>query len=100
MDETHASVEHEVTVVVDGTSHAVRVAPGETLLAASRRHGLDLPFSCVAGVCGACVATLEAGDVRMKANFALREKQLARGLVLTCQAEPLGEGCRVRFDGV
>ena len=98
MDEIGPSLEQEVTIIVGGTSHVVGVGPSETLLAAARRHGLDLPFSCVAGVCGACMATLEAGDVHMRVNIALREKQLARGLVLTCQAEPRGAGCRVRFE--
>ena len=88
---------HHVTMVLDGTEHVVEVAPGETLFAAANRHGLSLPFSCVAGVCGACAATLESGEVKMTVNLALSESQLARGLVLTCQAKPRGPGCRVRF---
>lgn len=98
MDEIGSAAEQQVTFIVGGTSHVVGVAPSETLLEAARRHGLELPFSCVAGVCGACAATLEAGEVKMRFNFALREKQLDRGLVLTCQAEPRGKGCRVRFE--
>ena len=43
------------------------------------------------------MATLEGGDVEMRVNQHLSEKQLARGLILTCQAVPKGAGCRIRF---
>ena len=75
----------------------LEVEVGETICAAALRAGLQPPFSCVAGVCGECVATLDAGQVEMESNRALTPKQLARGLILTCQARPLGPGCRLRF---
>ena len=95
------SVEEEVGIVeilLDGESHRVEVEPHESIFSASLRQGLALPFSCVAGVCGECMATLEAGEVEMGFNYALSPKQLARGLILVCQARPSGPGCRVRFE--
>ena len=89
----------DVTVILSGETRVIEVASEESIFAAARRQGLELPFSCVAGVCGACVATLEAGRVEMKANLVLSQKQLDRGLVLACQARPLGVGCRIRFEG-
>ncbi len=86
-----------VHIELDREVHALRVLAGETIFMAAHRAGLCPPFSCVAGVCGACVATLETGEVDMKVNHALSPKQLARGLILTCQATPRGEGCRLRF---
>ncbi|MCS5635279.1 MAG: 2Fe-2S iron-sulfur cluster binding domain-containing protein [Myxococcota bacterium] len=77
--------------------HRLQVAGGETIFTAAHKAGLCPPFSCVAGVCGECVATLDAGEVEMRTNRALSSKQLGRGLILTCQATPLGEGCRIRF---
>ena len=44
------------------------------------------------------MATLESGEVEMGMNLALSAKQVARGLILVCQARPRGPGCRVRFD--
>lgn len=89
----------DVTVILGGETRVIDVESEESIFAAARRQGLELPFSCVAGVCGACVATLEAGHVEMKANLVLSQKQLDRGLVLVCQARPLGLGCRIRFEG-
>ena len=86
-----------VHVELDREVRVLRVLSGETIFAAAHRAGLCPPFSCIAGVCGECVATLEAGEVDMKVNHALSPKQLARGLILTCQATPRGEGCRLRF---
>jgi ferredoxin len=86
-----------VRVELDGQLHNLYVEAGETIFQAAHRAGLCPPFSCVAGVCGECVATLDAGEVDLKSNRALGAKQLARGLILTCQAVPRGEGCRLRF---
>jgi len=86
-----------VTVELDGEVHALAVASGETIFAALRRKGLCPPFSCVAGVCGECIATLDSGNVAMEFNRVLSAKQLDRGLILTCQATPCGDGCRLRF---
>ena len=93
-----ADQRYVVEIVFHGASHEITVEPEESIFSASLRHGLRLPFSCVAGVCGECMATLEAGEVEMGMNLALSSKQVARGLILICQARPRGPGCRVRFD--
>jgi ferredoxin len=85
------------TLEIRGELHEVSLEPGETIFAAAHRAGLTPPFSCIAGYCGACVATLQEGEVEMRENRALGPKQLARGLILTCQAVPKPGGCRVRF---
>ena len=86
-----------VCVELNGRVQQLAVADGETIFAAAHRAGRCPPFSCVAGVCGECVATLDAGEVEMAGNRALTPKQLERGLILTCQARPRGEGCRLRI---
>jgi len=62
-----------------------------TILQAAKKAGLRLPFSCEAGYCGNCVAQCVAGKVWMANNEVLTEKDLARGLVLTCVGYPLNE---------
>ncbi len=86
-----------VSVEMGGETHVLEVDAGETIFAAALRAGLCPPFSCVAGVCGECIATLDSGEVDMKSNRALSPKQLARGLILACQARPLGADCHLRF---
>ncbi len=87
-----------VEVWLAGERQELQLEAGETIFAAALRVGLDLPFSCLGGYCGACMATLEAGDVDMRVNQHLSETQLARRLILTCQAVPRGAGCRIRFE--
>ena len=89
--------EKTVEVWLSGEKRELRLEAGETIFAAAHRAGLDLPFSCLGGYCGACMATLEVGDVEMRVNQHLSEKQLARGLILTCQAVPKDTACRIRF---
>ena len=97
MDGSSRVGECAVTVVVDGEASELGVAAGETIFAAALRSGVSLPFSCISGYCGECMATLEAGEVEMRVNMNLSRKQVDRGLILTCQAVPKGPGCRVRF---
>jgi ferredoxin len=87
-----------VSISLRGQTHELELEEGETIFAAAHRAGLKLPFSCLGGYCGACVATLESGDVELRVNHSLREKQLARGLILTCQAVPTSQHCGVRFS--
>ena len=98
MNESPPAKGWAVTVVLGDRVSDIEVGPEESIFSAARREGLELPFSCVAGVCGECVATVEAGEAEMKVNLALSQKQLDRGLVLACQARPRGPGCRIRFD--
>jgi ring-1,2-phenylacetyl-CoA epoxidase subunit PaaE len=87
-----------VEVWLAGVRENLQLESDETIFAAALRAGLELPFSCLGGYCGECMATLEAGDVEMRVNQHLSERQLERGLILTCQALPKGPGCRIRFD--
>lgn len=75
------------TVVLHGRASSVSVKPGETLLDAGRRAGLDLPWSCHAGVCATCRAHV-TGEVEMAANYSLEPWELEAGFRLTCQARP------------
>lgn len=88
-----------VEIVIDGETHVVEMLSGETIFRAAHRCALAPPFSCIAGYCGECVATLETGEVHMRNNRALSARQLGRGLILTCQAVPSSAHCRVRFGG-
>jgi CDP-4-dehydro-6-deoxyglucose reductase, E3 len=71
----------------------VEIRDGETLLDAGLRQGLTLPFECRSGGCGACKATVVAGDVSLGAYqpAALSSDERARGRVLMCCATPLSE---------
>ena len=61
---------------------------GESLLETATRAGVMMDFSCLSGTCGLCQARLVEGDVEMMADDALRQEDIERGEILTCQAFP------------
>ena len=84
-------VSHTVTLQASGKRFEVE--SGESVLDAARRAGLALPYSCLAGVCGSCKATLISGDCHYPRNppNALNAAEVARHQVLLCQAAPLSD---------
>jgi ring-1,2-phenylacetyl-CoA epoxidase subunit PaaE len=77
----------EVTVRMDGRRRSFTMRMGEeTVLDAAARAGLELPFSCRAGVCSTCRTKVISGQVEMAQNYALEEGELEEGYVLACQS--------------
>ncbi len=76
------------TVTLQASGKQFEIADGETVLEAAQRSGLALPYSCLAGVCGSCKATLISGSFRYGGNppTALSGAEQARGKILLCQA--------------
>lgn len=75
-------------VSLHGSDQSFIAEAGETVLAASRRAGLALPYSCLAGRCGSCHARLLSGRVAypFQPPLALSAGERAQGEVLLCQA--------------
>ena len=88
------------TVIADGVSTAVAMEDGETVLDAALRAGLDLPYSCRAGMCSTCRARVSNGGIRMDVNYGLEPWETAAGYVLTCQARPETDRLTVDYDHV
>lgn len=79
------------TFLVDGASRPVEVPRGETLLDAARRQGVDAPFSCTMGGCGACKLRVVRGEVTMDEPNCLLPDERSAGFVLGCVGRPLGD---------
>lgn len=88
------------TIIADGISTAVPLQDGETVLDAALRAGLDLPYSCHAGMCSTCRARVTAGTVIMDVNYGLEPWETEAGYVLTCQAHPTTNHVTVDYDHV
>ncbi|MFF2074079.1 1,2-phenylacetyl-CoA epoxidase subunit PaaE [Kitasatospora sp. NPDC058162] len=88
----------EVTVVLDGRGSTLTLPRDRSILDGAQRSRPDLPFACKGGVCGTCRALVTEGEVEMRRNFALEEKELAAGYVLTCQARPVTDRVTVDYD--
>ncbi len=87
----------EAEVTLDGTTRQVSIAEDQTLLDAVRAAGLNPKFSCQSGVCGACRAKLDSGEVHMRTRMALEDDEIAKGSILTCQAVPLTSQLKVSY---
>ncbi|MFT3872584.1 MAG: 2Fe-2S iron-sulfur cluster binding domain-containing protein [Nocardioides sp.] len=53
----------ELVVRLPSGTRTVQLLPGETLLVAMRRGGIDHPFSCLSGSCGTCLVDVAPGSV-------------------------------------
>lgn len=87
-----------VIIHLDRKKVTVAQVPGETLLESARRAGLSPPFSCEAGNCGTCIATLTDGAATMRANDVLEDDEIAEGYILTCQAVPDTPSVTVEYE--
>ena len=92
------TVPASVVIRLGRRKHTVGYHPGDTVLETARRGGLNPPFSCEAGDCATCMAHLDVGSVRMRANNALTPEDLAEGWVLTCQSVPTSAEIAVDYD--
>ena len=87
-----------VTVILDGKSTELTCGPGETILQAARRAGLEPPFACEEAYCGCCMARVKEGEVEMKMNDGgIDDAQIQQGWVLTCQGLPKGAACTIEY---
>lgn len=60
--------------------------------------GVDAPFSCRSGECGACCFQLIEGDVEMEQNDVLDLDELADGYRLACQAKPSSASIVITYE--
>lgn len=91
-------VESEATIICDGDEITVKLKPGETILEAALAAGLDAPYACQGGSCCTCRAKLTEGKVHMKVNYALLDKEVEEGFILTCQSQALSSKLVVDYD--
>lgn len=77
-----------VMISKGGHDHGIQVEPGQTILEAALAAGIDMPFSCAMGGCGACRVRLTGGDVRMEEPNCLSRAEREQGYVLACVGRP------------
>lgn len=85
-------------VHLDGQTHTVSWPRNEKLLDVLLGQGIDAPYSCHEGNCGACATTLVSGEVEMESNQVLEADDLADGLILACQSHPVTDEVEVSYD--
>lgn len=84
-------------VAIDGQTHVLPWAPGKRLLDVIIDAGLNPPYSCRQGQCGACAVRMVEGEVDLVHNEILEEEDFADGYILACQAIPLSDRVSVTY---
>jgi ring-1,2-phenylacetyl-CoA epoxidase subunit PaaE len=87
-----------LTVILDGRSSTLTLPAGMPVLDGAQRARPDLPFACKGGVCGTCRARVTTGAAVMRRNYALEQREIDAGYVLTCQALPQTDEITVDYD--
>ncbi len=85
-------------VHLDGQKHEISWPRNAKLLDLLLEKGLDAPFSCREGHCGACAVLKRSGEVEMEVNDVLEQSDLDEGLILGCQARPRSDSVEVTYD--
>lgn len=90
--------EVQLTVVLDGKPYDMPMNRNEKVLDIALAMGMDLPYSCKAGVCCTCRCKVMSGTVAMDKNFTLEKQEVEEGFILSCQARPTSERVVLSFD--
>lgn len=80
--------DQRVELQLGGESKTIEVAAGKTILEAAIAEGIELPFSCAMGGCGACRVERIDGEVDLETPNCLDPGEIEGGAVLTCVARP------------
>ncbi len=71
---------------IAGSDQRFSCEPGQNILDAGLKAGIEMPYSCRKGVCGNCAGGISAGSVQCPPNDVA-----ASGQVLYCQCLPQGD---------
>jgi 3-ketosteroid 9alpha-monooxygenase subunit B len=84
-------------VTLDGHTRRLPWPAGARMLDVLIDSGLDPPYSCREGICGACACQLTGGKVEMVHNEVLEAEDIADGYVLACQSVPRTPAVEVTY---
>jgi 3-ketosteroid 9alpha-monooxygenase subunit B len=85
-------------VTLDGQTRLLPWPAGTRMLDVLIDQGLEAPFSCREGICGACACQLTGGEVEMVHNEVLEAQDVADGYILACQAVPLTDTVAITYS--
>jgi ring-1,2-phenylacetyl-CoA epoxidase subunit PaaE len=89
---------YNVEVALLGKRYNFSVQFPYPITKAAKWEGISLPYSCEAGRCGSCIATVTKGKFWMAYNEVLTDQEIENGRVLACQAYPQHGDGAVTFD--
>ena len=82
----------------EGAEYKLPVKPHETVLEAALNMDIDLPYSCQAGMCTACLGRCVSGKVHLDEEDALSQAELDEGFILTCVSHPMSDDVIIEVE--
>ena len=94
-----AELDFSITVIMDGHKKSFQMSSeGGSIVDAAAENGIELPYSCKAGVCATCRTHVREGEVRMDSNYGLEPWEVEKGYVLACQSHPVSDRVTLDYD--
>lgn len=79
---------YQVEVIHDGQSQTFTADSEQTILDAAQAAGIDLPASCLTGVCTTCAARVLSGELHQPDAMGVGPEPAKQGYTLLCVAYP------------
>ncbi|MGF1542781.1 MAG: 2Fe-2S iron-sulfur cluster-binding protein [Pleurocapsa sp.] len=79
---------YTVEINHQGKVETIQVSESQTILQAALDAGIELPYSCSAGVCTTCAAKISSGEVEQGDGMGVSLELQAEGYALLCVAYP------------
>ena len=96
--ETDMLQERTILLRYEGEEHKLRIGAHQTVLEAALESDIDLPYSCQAGMCTACLGRTLQGKVVLDEYDSLTEAELKEGFILTCVAHPVTDDVIIEVE--
>jgi 3-ketosteroid 9alpha-monooxygenase subunit B len=97
IDQESLSDASRVEVTIDDTLHTLAWPSTYTLVDVMAAAGINTPYACREGKCGACTCRLGEGTVDLGRTDALEPEDIADGFILGCQAKPTSKSLKIEF---
>lgn len=98
MEDDNSLITREITLFYEGAEYKLPVKPHETVLEAALNMDIDLPYSCQAGMCTACLGRCVSGKVHLDEEDALSQAELDEGFILTCVSHPMSDDVIIEVE--
>jgi len=91
LDDVIPDDDTKAEVVFASSGVTAKVRETDTILAAARANGLNIPSGCTFGVCGTCKTRKLSGEVHMVHNGGISDDDIEDGWILACCSHPIGK---------
>lgn len=79
-----AATEARYVVQLARSGMEVQVEPGQTILQVLRQKGVDVPYSCEEGICGACEVRVLQGEPDHRDSLLSDEERASNSMMMIC----------------